>query len=906
MPDGIYIIDVFSLLFQVYHAIPPMTGPSGQPTNAVFGFTRDIINILRDKQPSHIICAMDSEGPGERNDWYDAYKANRTEMPADLVPQIPMLEEVVRAFEIPLVSFAGWEADDVIATLTRQAEAAGLQVSIVSSDKDCRQLLSPAVRMFNCRKNEFFDEDNLMETWGIRADQVIDFQSLVGDSIDNVPGVPLVGPKKATALLEKFGTLDDVLANADDAPGKKLSENLKTYADQARISKKLVTLRTDLPLDFDLQLARVDSIDILRLQELFQEYGFRRFKDDVVALNLGEVTDESNATVSSAPNQKERAWHLVDDEEKFGKFLAELKGQTAFCFDLETTSLNAVQAEIVGWAICWEPGIAWYLPVDGPGGQQTLKGQLVLEELKPLLEDPEIVLHNQNIKYDALVLQSHGVQIQGIGVDPMVGHYLLDAGARGHGLDALAQEYLNHKMIPISELIGKGKQQKKMFEVDIDKAGEYASEDADIAFQLAGIIEQELQNENLWELYWDLERPLISVLTDMEFQGIKVDAEELHSQSDELASRLSTVIEEIYDIAGHEFNIDSPKQLREILFEELNLPVQKRTKTGPSTDQSVLEKLAAMHPLPERIILHRQLSKLKSTYLDSLPTLIHPKTGRIHASFNQVVAATGRLSSSDPNLQNIPIRTEEGRRVRKAFVAGKQDCSLICADYSQIELRVLADFSKDEALIEAFQTGKDIHTAVAAEIFNVDEETVDKDMRRVAKAVNFGVVYGQSPFGLAAALNIPQEDAAAFIDGYFGRYPGVSTFIEQTLEECKRTGYAYTILGRRRPITGIKNTTGRNRNMAERTAINTVIQGSAADLIKKAMINVHNRLAAESHLGKLLLQIHDELVLESPDDAVESLITIVREEMEQAMTLTVPLVVDVSVGKNWLETTPVE
>ena len=498
-------------------------------------------------------------------------------------------------------------------------------------------------------------------------------------------------------------------------------------------------------------------------------------------------------------------------------------------------------------------------------------------------------------------MKNHGLTISHIGMDPMVGHYLLDAGARSHGLTSLADEFMGHQMIPISDLIGKGKSLKKMNEISIEQVAEYASEDADISLQLGGIIREQLKTENLWELYEDLERPLIEVLAAMELAGITVDAAELEKQSASAGTRIDQLLIELEEIAGHSFNPDSPKQLREILFSELGLPVQKRTKTGASTDQSVLEKLAPLHPLPAKIIEYRQLAKLKGTYLDALPKLIHPKTKRIHASFNQVVAATGRLSSSDPNLQNIPVRTEEGRQIRKAFIPGEKNWELLCCDYSQIELRVLAHFSKDAAMTEAFKNGIDIHTAVAAEVFRVDEKDVDKEMRRVAKAVNFGVIYGQSPYGLAASLNIPQEQAAEFIDDYFSRYPGVEVFIEKTLEECHRTGYAFTILGRRRPIAGIKNTGGRNRNMPERTAINTVIQGSAADLIKLAMLKVHAALEQSDLAAKMLLQIHDELIFESPAEELEPLIELVRENMEQAMSLDVPIIVDVKHGSNWLD-----
>lgn len=888
--ETLYLLDVYNLIFQVFHAIPPMTGPKGQPTNAVFGFTRDLIKLI-DKKPSHLVCAMDLSGPGVRNDIYEEYKANRTEMPEDLRPQIPLIEDIIEGLNVPAVSCTGWEADDVIATLTRRAVEAGMNVCIVTSDKDNRQLIGPKVQMYNARKDTYLDEEGLMKDWGIRPDQVIDYQALTGDSVDNIPGVPLVGPKKAKALIEEFGKLDDILANADQVSGKKLKENLVNFADQARISRELVTLNQNLPMDFDLEEARIREPNRERLLQLFQELGFRRLTEQMQSELAGEK-----------PKEKiQRNWEQIDTPAKFKKFCKELEKKDKFCVDLETTSLDSRSAEIVGWAISWHIGQGYYLPVQGPSGQKTLDPQEVADALGPLLADPKITIVNQNIKYDMIVMKRIGLEVQGLGVDPMVGDYLLDAGARSHSLNTLAEKYLDHRMIPISDLIGKGKKQKQMFEVDVEKAAEYAAEDADISFELAGIIEEKLKDENLYDLYWDLERPLIHVLADMEFLGIRVNPEELKSQSEELGGRLEVLMHEIYDLAEEEFNIDSPKQLRVILFEKLGLPVQKRTKTGPSTDQEVLETLASMHKLPEKIIEHRQLSKLKGTYLDTLPELINAETGRIHASFNQVVAATGRLSSSDPNLQNIPIRREEGRRIRKAFLPGKEGWKLLCADYSQIELRMLAHFSGDPELLKAYQEGLDIHTAVAAEVFNVEPEEVDKDERRIAKAVNFGVIYGQSPFGLAKSLGIPQQDAAEFIDNYFAQFSRVEEFMLELLKDCANKGYAETILGRRREIQGIRQLEGRQRNMPERTAINTVIQGSAADLIKQAMLNVAAKLRESLGLGNLLLQIHDELVFECPEDRVEELATLVKAEMESAMELDVPLVVDLSAGPNWYD-----
>lgn len=936
MTDVAYLIDTFSLMFQVFHAVPAMTSPSGQPTNALFGFSRDLVTLLRDHHPTWLICAWDSAEPSERNVIYADYKANRSETPPDLLAQIPKMRELIDAFGIPVIEHAGWEADDVIATLTRQAVAAGMEVHIVTSDKDARQLLSPQVKLYNFRKNAYFGEPELLADWGIRPDQVVDFQSLVGDAVDNVPGVPLIGPKKAAQLLQQFGTLDDVLAHADEAPGAKLRENLKMYAEQARISRRLVQLKADLPVDFDWSSRRGVQPNVARLQEMFRQFGFRTLIQEVKqfeatgasapavqapvkrpAKTLFDETEKSEQAssvivtsstlepgvveVRTREIQSKRVWRIIDTPEEFNNFLIRLRPQRRVCLDLETTSIDPRRAEIVGWAFSWEAHSGDYLPVKGPAGDAVLDAAEVIDQLRPILQNPALELVNQNIKYDLIVLRTVGIEIPAIGLDPMVGDYLLDAGARSHNLESLIDKYLRLPSISISELIGTGKNQKSMADIPVKKVAEYATEDADYALQIADLIAAQLKQENLSDLYWNLERPLIPVLADMEYQGIKVNPDELKRQSDDLGQRLVQLVAEIHDLAGHEFNIDSPLQLRKVLFEELKLPVKKRTKTGPSTDQDVLEELATLHALPAKIIEHRQFSKLKGTYLDALPELIHPETGRIHCSFNQVVAATGRLSSSDPNLQNIPIRTEAGRRIRKAFIPGEPGWKLVSADYSQIELRMLAHFTQDPVLLEAFAQGVDIHTAVAADVYGVDRDTVTSDMRRVAKAVNFGVIYGQSPFGLSAQLGIPQDDAARFIDEYFQRYAGVDRFLDQILTECERSGYARTILGRRRRIEGIRPIRNKSRTMAERTAINSVIQGSAADLIKQAMIRIHQRLRESNHAAKMLLQIHDELVFECPAGDVSSLVELVRHEMTTALELTVPLVVDVTVGDNWLE-----
>jgi DNA polymerase-1 len=895
MPETLYIIDTFSLVFQVFHAIrQPMTGTRGQPTNAIFGFTGDLQHLLKDKQPTHLICAMESEEPQERVAMYADYKAHREEMPQDLRAQIPLILEVVQGYRIPIISCPGWEADDVIATLARQAEAAGMEVRIVTSDKDARQLITPHVKIYSIRKKQFLDEAGLLEDWGIRPDQVIDFQALVGDSVDNVPGVPQVGPKTAATLLQKFDTLEEVLKHPDQAPGKKVQENLRKYAEQALLSRELVRLRTDLPLQFDWEQARVSTPDYQKLYDLFVDFGFRRY-----AAEMQTALKESQQVTEKGAHPRE--WVIVRNARQFEELLNKLQGVRRICIDLETTSINPVEAEIVGWALCWEADTGYYIAVDGPPGSEVVDRELVLQGLRPLLEDPETEIINQNIKYDLLVLRRAGVRLQGLGLDPMIGDYLLDAGALSHGLDELSKRYLFRQMIPITDLIGSGKKQLQMFEVDVEKAAEYATEDADAAWQIAHLIEPKLKEQGLWELYWNLERPLIEVLAEMEWNGVRVDVDELRAQSRIIAGKLDALVAEIHEIAGQEFNINSPKQLQKILFEELQLPVLQRTKTGPSTNEDVLERLAEKHPLPAKIIEHRGLAKLKNTYLDTLPQLVSRRTGKVHTSFSQVTAATGRLSSSDPNLQNIPIRTEEGRQVRKAFIPSEPGWQLLCLDYSQIELRMLAHFCQDAVLLRAFQEGQDIHAVVAAQVYGVPVEEVTRDMRRVAKAVNFGVIYGQSPYGLAASLRISREDATEFIEDYFAKYPGVQEFMDRTLDECRRTGYARTILGRRREISGIRPKRFGNLNLPERTAVNTVIQGSAADLIKQAMLQVYRRLQAEGSPARLLLQIHDELVFEAPAEEIANLRELAQAEMESALPLSVPIVVDSKAGANWYE-----
>ncbi|MCA9232363.1 MAG: DNA polymerase I [Planctomycetales bacterium] len=901
------VVDAFSLIFQVFHAIPEMTSPSGEPVAAVYGFVRDILQLLENQRPDALICAFDLPGPTFRDEFYQQYKADRGSMPEDLAAQIPKIRDVLDALAIPVLSSPGFEADDVLATIAVQCDRLGARCLIVSGDKDCRQLITDRVSIYNIRKDSFYDAAALKADWGIRPDQVIDFQSLVGDKVDNVPGIPLIGPKIAKELLATYGSLDAVLDHADQVAGAKRRQNLIDHRDDAFLSRKLVTLVTDVPLSLNWDAAQVGGVDHAQLKQLFQDYGFRS-----LAQRAAELDGFGHG---ASPNQSaESNYHLVQTFEELDQLVDDLAKQSLISIDTETTDVSPRLAKIVGYALAYQPGEGYYIPVRGPADDRVLDPQLVADKLRPILENADIKKTGQNLKYDLVVLQGAGIHMTGVSFDTMVASYLLDAGERSHNLDQLALRYLDHETIKIDSLIGKGKNQKRMDEVPTDEVGRYAAEDADLPLQLQPLLSARLAEQGLKVLNDDVEVPLISILAEMEFQGMRIDTERLAELSHLYSARLKTAAAEIEEQAGYPLNIGSPKQLRQLLFDELGLPVVKRTKTGPSTDASVLEELASLHPLPAKIVEYRQFSKLLNTYIDALPELVYPSTGRVHASFNQVVAATGRLSSSNPNLQNIPIRTAEGREIRSAFRAGPDGWKLLAADYSQIELRVLAHLCGDPTLSQAFANDEDIHTLVASQVENVEQDNVTADMRRRAKAVNFGIIYGQSPFGLAKALGISQEEAAEFIETYFARYPGVLDFFTTTLTQCREQGYVTTLLGRRRAVQGVrpvpdglreeKSGALRQLNLPERTAVNSVIQGSAADLIKLAMIRVHRRLHELPHQAHMILQIHDELLFEVDSNAVDSLATLVTEEMSQVHPLEVPLKVDVKHGNNWADCEP--
>lgn len=939
----VYAIDAHSLIYQVFHAMPEMTGPSGQPVGAVQGFVRDMLDLIENRGADYIVAAFDHPTPTFRHLMYDQYKEHRDEMPGDLQSQIPLIQSFLDALGIRLLSIPGVEADDVLATLAKRIEEDGGRCLVVTSDKDCRQLITDRVQLLNLRKGELFDDVALMATWGIRPNQVVDFQSLVGDSVDNVPGVPLIGPKIAQELLAKYDTLENVLDHADEVSGTKRKENLKNFRDQAFLSRELVRLKNDVPFELDWPQIRVGRYQVERVLELCRECGFRQLAtrieklakntasgvrkaakqaadklrrgsdlppDELLADIASEAVDENAGKLANeAP--WEATYKRVESLDQLRTIVDEIRAAGRLVIDTETTSVQPRWAEIVGYSFCYRDGEAWYLPIRGTPDEQSqcLDATAVADLLRPVLEDPSIAKIGQNIKYDMVVLRSAGIELRGAAFDTMVADYLIDPGERSHNLDELARRHLAHTNIKIDSLIGSGKKQKRMDEVPLAAITDYAAEDALVPWRLTSILEPRLTKDGLETLFHDLEMPLVEVLAELEHRGIKVDRARLQELSSDFSTKITALEEQIYEVNNKTpFNIDSRLQLAKILFEDLKLPILKKTKTGPSMDAEVLEDLARLHPLPAKVLEYRHLAKLRSTYVDSLQELIHPETMRVHTSLKQDVAATGRLSSQDPNLQNIPVRTAEGRAIRSAFQPGPEGWKLMAADYSQIELRVLAHFSGDATLADAFANDRDIHTQVASQVYEVPANEVTSAMRRSAKAINFGVIYGQSPFGLARSLGISNDEAASFITAYFAQYPGVDEFMRDTLITCRKRGYVTTIAGRRRPVSGVRDPHAvgdkRQRTLPERIAINTVIQGSAADIIKRAMITVHRRLKEEKLQARMLLQIHDELLFEFPPEEQDQLRALVVESMSTAEKLSVPLKIDVKTGLNWADCEP--
>ena len=927
MPKSFYVIDGHAHIYRAYYApFRELNSPTGEPTKATFVFTQMLMNLIAQRKPDYLCMVIDSGDESVfRKEIFSDYKANRQAPPDDFHPQEQRILQIVRDAGVPIFAKGGYEADDLIATIAKRLCDQDFELFVVSKDKDLRQIINDCTKMYDPQSDEVIDVKRLEEKCGYTPAEAIEIQTLIGDSIDNVPGIPGVGEKTALKLVKKYGSADAVMKHLDDLTPK-LRENFEKFGDRMPIARRLVTLKDDVEFEFDPEVCKFTGLNVDVLRHAMETLGFTSLlnrlpsngkKEKVVVPAqprspllfqdglFPEPPGEEQAEVSNIATGVGCKYSLVQTQEQFEEFLRELRKQKRFAFDTETDGLGAVTAKLVGMSFSWESGSGYYVPVCGPRDQQILPCEDTLAALRPILEDPSIEKVGHNIKYDLLVMRNAGIEMRGVVLDSMIGAWLIDAGRMHYGIDRLAIDLLQFRKIPTTDLIGKGRMQITMDRVELGKIACYAAEDADIAWRLAGIVDRKLEETpDLRKLNDELETPLIQVLVEMERNGIAIDPGILKEQSQVLGERVITLRDEIYQHAGGEFNIDSPKQLSEVLHGRLGLRVIKKTSTGQaSTDVEVLDKLAAEHAVPRLVQEYRELVKLKNTYLDSLTNYVNPKTGRIHASFNQAGAETGRMSCSDPNLQNIPIRTDEGRRIRLAFVPGDPVRNvLLTADYSQIELRVLAHFTGEPALVRAFEQDEDIHRAVAAEVFGVPLDQVTSDQRRYAKTINFGIVYGVSAMGLARRIEgMTVRGAGDLIAAYNKRFPTIHQFLRQCVKEAQEKGYVQTILGRRRPIPDINSPVIRNRNASERMAINSVVQGSAADMIKIAMLNIYRRLKKENHPSRMLLQVHDELVFETPIEAAESEAAMIKEEMQSAMKLKVPVKVEVGWGKNWQE-----
>jgi len=891
--DTLYVIDGMAYAFRSYFAIRNLRDSKGTPTNAVYGFARMLLKILREHHPSHLVIVFDHPGKTFRDDLYPEYKGTRPDTPNDLLTQFPMIDELIEAFEIPVVRVPEVEADDVLATLAREAEETGMDAVLISGDKDILQTVTEHVKVFDPNKGDvgaWYGPEEVKERYGVPPERIIDAMALIGDSVDNVPGVRGIGEKTAKKLLEQFGSLDGVYENIDQLKGKQ-KEKVAEDKDKAYLSRELVQLKNNVAFDHTLDDFKLAEPPPDKLAGVFAKFEFRSLTEEFLPEDAGE--------------DEELDYRLVLSKDDLARVIAEMTDNGCFAIDTETTSVHPMAAELVGISLSGQARTGYYVPVghqdddllsEGRSADQIPKNE-ALELLRPLLENSKISKVGHNIKYDYIVLAQEGVAIEGIALDTMLASYLTDPSRVRHNLNELSLKHLKRKTIPISDLIGTGSKAITFDRVPVDDACTYACEDADITWRLAAIFRSTLRERELESLFNEVEIPLIRVLARMEMAGIALDEKVFADLQSEIEQRLEGLKEEIEELAGGPFQINSPKQLQKVLFEDLGLTPVKKTKTGFSTDVGVLEELAAEHPLPEKMLEYRMLEKLRGTYVSALPKLINAKTGRVHTSFNQAVAATGRLSSSDPNLQNIPVRTELGRRIRQGFVPGDTKHRFISADYSQIELRILAHLSGDNALREAFRRDLDIHRDTAARVFRVNADNVTPEMRRQAKAVNFGVVYGISAFGLAKNLACSRGEAQKFIDSYFEEYPGVKTWIESTIDEARERGYVKTLLNRRRYLPELNASDRQTRNAAERMAMNTPVQGSAADIIKLAMLRLDEALADTD--ARLLLQVHDELLVEAPKKDAETVAATMQEIMENAMELDVPLKVDVGIGENW-------
>ena len=877
---NLYLIDGNSYVYRAFYAIRELSNSKGFPTNAIYGFTTMLMKIIREKKPDGIIVSFDSPVPTERHRMYEAYKAHRPEAPAELIQQLPYIRTVVSALNIKVFEIPGYEADDILGTIAKRAASEGAFVFIVTGDKDMLQIVDDRIKVYDPMKDKVFDETYVREKYGVGPERITDFMALTGDAVDNIPGIKGVGEKTAKELVLEFRSIEDLLANTDRIRKDKLRSLISEGADSVRLSKKLVTLDTSVPLDMRLEELRLKEPDWPALLTLFKDFEFGSLMKLVPSGVSDTMSDET-----------------VLSPERLGEILAEVKDTLSF--DTEATGRNPVTAKMVGIALCSEKGHAYYVPVSHtyPGAPVQMDKQEVIGSLRGIFEDGTIAKIGHNIKYDIMILRKEGLEVRGRLFDTMIAAYLLNPNKPNHSLEEVALGYLSCRKRTFTEVLGK---RSSFAEVPLEEAAPYSGMDAAMSLELKGILFGKLKEDNLEDLYFQIEMPLISVLADVETAGIKIDTETIGNISKELEREIDAITRRIYFLAGEEFNINSPKQLSNVLFQSLGFQPGKKTKTGFSTGMSVLEELSAYHELPREILNYRSLNKLKTTYMDVLPSLINPETGRVHTSFNQTATATGRLSSSDPNLQNIPVKGEWGRRIRETFIAEASNL-LVSADYSQVELRILAHLSRDEGLINAFTNNLDVHARTAAELFGIAEDKVTPDTRRVAKTVNFGVIYGISPFGLSEALSISREEARRYIEQYFERHPGVKSYIEKCIDEAKQQGYVQTLFGRRRAIPEIRNKSAAVRQQGERLAINSPVQGTAADIIKISMIHIGRRLKDNGMKSRMILQVHDELLFEAPVEELDTVRDIVRKEMEGVIRLCVPLRVDIHHGKNWAE-----
>lgn len=925
-PNPLVLVDGSSYLYRAFHAFPPLTNSAGEPTGAMYGVLNMLKSLISQVQPSHIAVVFDAKGKTFRDEMFEQYKSHRPPMPDDLRKQIQPLHDIIRALGIPLLVIEGVEADDVIGTLAVAASKANQKVLISTGDKDMAQLVDDNIMLINTMNNTLLDREAVIEKYGIPPELIIDYLALMGDSADNIPGVAGVGEKTALGLLQGIGSMAEIYANLDKVAelpirgAKKLGDKLLAEKEMADLSYRLATIKTDVALDITPEQLTLGASNNDQLTEYFGRYEFKRWLNEVMngadsITNNNEQPTKINhyqATPALAQNNDDEVLPAIQiDRSRYETLLTEadlnrwvekLKQAKLFALDTETDNLDYMAANLVGISFALENGEAAYLPLqlDYLGAPKTLEKTTALSLLKPVLENPAIQKVGQNFKYDLTIFARNGIDVQGVAFDTMLESYVLNSTGR-HNMDDLAKRYLGHQTISFEEIAGKGKNQLTFNQIPLEQAAEYAAEDADVTMKLQQVLWEKLSKEpTLEKLFKEMELPLLGVLSRMERRGVLIDSDALFLQSNEIANRLSELEEQAYVLAGQPFNLASTKQLQEILFDKLGLPViQKTPKGAPSTNEEVLEELAFSHELPKVLVEHRGLSKLKSTYTDKLPQMVNPQTGRVHTSYHQAVTATGRLSSSDPNLQNIPIRNEEGRRIRQAFIA-REGFTVVAADYSQIELRIMAHLSQDQGLINAFTQGKDIHRSTAAEIFGVALDEVTSEQRRNAKAINFGLIYGMSAFGLSRQLGIGRADAQSYMDLYFKRYPGVQTFMHDIREKAKAQGYVETLFGRRLYLPDINSSNGMRRKAAERVAINAPMQGTAADIIKRAMIQLDQKLQNDPDIA-MIMQVHDELVFEVRSEKVAFYSDLIKTQMESAADLVVPLIVEVGQGTNWDE-----